>query len=204
MKRLLRPFLLLFVVASLLSALMSCLSDSEPEDKLTVDPAEVVFDSDAVGRPVWTDLKPMSRDSFDRLIVGRAWHCDATFEIQEHGFASHKNLWGHMLGMAPTHYFFDKDSVTMYVYNDAHGNINAGLGYMRRPYTYDNRDNGIYIDGRRELQLNLSTIIPAQKLAAVQYIAQRSDGHNIYGMSLFSRLTDREYQQLKEDYKVKW
>ncbi|MBM6991647.1 MAG: hypothetical protein I3J02_00020 [Prevotella sp.] len=204
MKRLLKPFFLLFVAATTLSALLSCLSDNEPDDRLIIDPADVVFDSDAAGRPVWPDLKPMSRASFDQLVVGHAWHCDATFEIMDNGIASHKNLWGSMLGMGPTHYFFDKDSVTMFVYNDAHGNINAGLGYMRLPYSFDERDNGIYIDGRRELQLAPLKLSSTQQLSAIQHIAQRSDGRHIYGMSVFRRLNDREYQQLRETYKVRW
>ncbi len=204
MKHAFYSFFSLLAIAGAMMFFVSC--DSDDADRLpeVVCPPDLSFVMDAQGVPGIAGMIPYSRADFERDIVGHAWCCESTYEISEQGTVSNVNLWNDMIGKGPVHRFFDKDSVTLYTYNDAYGYLNGGLGYSRLAYTYDERDNGVYVSGRRSLQLYAANVPNPRRFMAVEHIAYRSDGSPVYGYSIFRRLDDKEYNRMKEQYRHRW
>jgi hypothetical protein len=80
--------------------------------------------------------------------------------------------------------------------------LNGGLGYVRHAYTYSEIDHGIYVNGRRVLQINPLGEKPYRYLMAIVWVGMYSDGSNIYVLGNFNRLTNKELKALRRKYSV--
>lgn len=111
----------------------ACLTDENDKPQLIIDPIEPYVVLDTAGVASIPHLESYSEEEFRQHIVGRCWYCEATYEINDKGVALAMNIWKDMIGMGPTHYYFDADSVTMFYYDDAHANINLGRRTKNMP-----------------------------------------------------------------------
>lgn len=204
MKRKLR--LSLYVVAVMLTAplLCSCLSDDNDsaESRLIIDPVKSVLNISDDGVPGLLYLSSLSREDFNKNIVGRGWYQGPAYEINPDGKLDSTEYYEDMIGIAPSHYYFDADSLTEFGYQDSNGHLNGGLGYVRYAYTYSEVDHGIYVNGRRVLQINPWGENPYGYLMAITLVGVRSDDSDVYVLSSFKRLTDKELKALRHKYSV--
>ena len=178
----------------------ACLTDENDKPQLIIDPIEPYVVLDTAGVASIPHLESYSEEEFRQHIVGRCWYCEATYEINDKGVALAMNIWENMIGMGPTHYYFDADSVTMFYYDDAHANINLGRRTKKYAYSYRAADNGVYINGYRQWQIALPAKGDNAYLSAVDFIGTRSDHSLSYGWSAYRALSAREVHALCRDY----
>lgn len=172
----------------------SCLNSDDDGPMLIIDPVETPVKVDADHVVSFISPEKISKADFNKSIVGRCWKNFETHEVTLQGEYIAKNYWQDRLGSSPEIYMLDKDSITTFYVSDAH----MGRGeYRRNAYTYNETDNGVYVGGKRLLQ-----VLPpfAQYMYAVEALGVRSDGTPIYGISNFEELSAFEYQNLLKNY----
>lgn len=193
-------------VAITLPAVVSCQINDDQDfvGAPTIDPRKPIATFDDDGQPLWVNNVPCTTKEFQRLIEGRGWRCESSYEIDSKGFASNVNMWNTMVGMGPEHYYFDRDSITVYYYNDAFGYLNGGMGHTKYEYVYNEADNGVYVNGVRKLQIKLMNSKEAKYLAVIQCVGMFSNGKDINVVSIYRKLTDQELREMNQVYHRRW
>ncbi len=198
--------LFFYIMTAMLTAplLGSCMSDDDDdiEPRLVIDPVEVRLSISDDGVPELLHPTSLSREDFNNSVVGRGWYQGAVYKIKPDGKVDSSDYFDNMIGIGPSHYYFDTDSLTEFGYHDSHGYLNGGLGYVRHAYTYSEIDHGIYVNGRRVLQINPLGEKPYRYLMAIVWVGMYSDGSNIYVLGNFNRLTNKELKALRRKYSV--
>ena len=195
-------FSLLFGGMGLLFA--ACESDDGAEKHPEVCLVESQLDQGSDGMFRWPSLSQLSKADFEQMVVGRGWYCEAGFRVASNGFYGPSTSLKGMFGVGPEHYYFDRDSLTRFFYNDARGHENGGLGYVREAYVYNEDDNGVYVDGRRLMQFRSPAVDAKGFLFAIEHMGSYSDGTSAYAVCVFRPLSPRELSVLRSRYSVKW
>lgn len=142
----------------------------------------------------------MSRELFNAIIVGRGWYHEVSHEIKPDGVVNMTDFYHNMIGMSPSHYYFDADSVTVFSYHDSQGYMNGGRGFVRSAYTYNEADQGIYVQGRRILQIKPIETENCKYLMTVKWTAMRSDDTRVYTLDILRRMTAKELEKTRRAY----
>ncbi|MGI6242382.1 MAG: hypothetical protein ACOYJK_02410 [Prevotella sp.] len=198
MKQKLNFFFCLVTIIVMSIVLYSCQSDDDP--RLIIDPVEPYVTLSADGVPSFLNPTRMTRELFNENIVGRGWYYESSHEIKPDGTIMMTDFYQDMIGISPSHYYFDADSLTVFRYHDSQGYVNGGLGFVRYAYTYNEADQGIYVQGRRVLQLNPVGEKGYKYLRTVRWSAMRSDGTQVYTLDIFRRMTDKELEKIRQTY----
>ncbi|SFG17855.1 hypothetical protein [Prevotella sp. KH2C16] len=198
----------LFLTLSLLVVgmtvmLVSCGGDDE-ENQPIICIMDSMVDMTDDGVAQWPGLTKVSKATFESQIIGHGWYCEESYNVLSHGVFGPSTSRRGMYGVGFVHYYFDRDSVTSFVYNDARGFQNGGLGYVRDAYTYDETDNGVYVGGRRLLQLSLSGLADGRYLYAIEGKGTHSDGSIAYAVSIFRQMSPGELSAIRRNYSVRW
>ena len=179
----------------------SCGSDDEERPVISI--MESMVDMTG-GRAQWPGLTKLTRATFESQIVGQGWYCEQSYQVSPRGVYGPSTSRQGMFGIGPVHYYFDRDSVTRFLYNDAKGYQNKGLGYVRDAYTYDENDNGVYVDGNRLLQISPSGVVNGRFLYAIEDGGTHADGSTAYAVSIVRRMSGGEQSAIRRDYSVRW
>lgn len=202
MKKSILTFSLSLLLVGLATMLASCGADDD-EERPVVCVMESMVDMTG-GRAQWPGLTKLTRATFESQIVGQGWYCEQSYQVSPRGVYGPSTSRQGMFGIGPVHYYFDRDSVTRFLYNDAKGYQNKGLGYVRDAYTYDENDNGVYVDGNRLLQISPSGVVNGRFLYAIEDAGTHSDGSTAYAVSIFRQMSPGELSGIRRDYSVRW
>lgn len=181
-----------------MSVVYSCQSDEDL--KLIIRPDEPYVALSADGVPGFLNAARMSRELFNENIVGRGWYHESSHEIKPDGTVMMADYYQDMFGISPSHYYFDADSLTAFSHHDSHGYVNGGLGFVRCAYIYNEADQGIYVQGRRMLQLKPIGEKDYKYLMTVNWSGMRSDGTQIYTLDIFKRMTNKDLKKIRRAY----
>jgi hypothetical protein len=198
MKQKLNSFFCLVTIIVMSIVLYSCQSDDDP--RLIIDPVEPYVTLSADGVPSFLNPTRMSREFFNENIVGRGWYYDSSHEIKLDGTIMMTDFYQDMIGISPSHYYFDADSITEFGYHDSYGYVKGGLGFVRYAYTYNEADQGIYVQGRRILQINPIETENCKYLMTVKWTAMRSDDTRVYTLDILRRMTAKELEKTRRAY----
>lgn len=198
MKQQLNSFFLLTAAVLMSALLYSCQDDDD--QRPVIDPKIPYVTMSADGVPEIFNPTQMSRELFNAIIVGRGWYHEASHEIKPDGAVNMTDYYHNMIGMSPSHYYFDADSVTMFSYHDSRGYVNGGCGFVRCAYTYNEADQGIYVEGRRILQIKPIKTENCKYLMTVKWTATRSDDSRVYTLDILRRMTAKELEKTRRTY----
>lgn len=198
MKQQLNSFFLLTAAVLMSALLYSCQDDDD--QRPVIDPKIPYVTMSADGVPEIFNPTRMSRELFNAIIVGRGWYHEASHEIKPDGAVNMTDYYHNMIGMSPSHYYFDADSVTMFSYHDSRGYVNGGCGFVRCAYTYNEADQGIYVEGRRILQIKPIKTENCNYLMTVIWTAMRSDDSRVYTLDILRRMTAKELEKTRRTY----
>jgi hypothetical protein len=198
MKQQLKSFFLLTAAVVMFALLYSCQDDDD--QRPVIDPTIPYVTMSADGVPEIFNPTGMSREVFNAIIVGRGWYHEASHEIKPDGAVNMTDFYHNMIGMSPSHYYFDADSVTVFSYHDSQGYMNGGRGFVRSAYTYNEADQGIYVQGRRILQIKPIETENCKYLMTVKWTAMRSDDTRVYTLDILRRMTAKELEKTRRTY----
>lgn len=203
MKKSILTFSLSLLLVGLATMFASCGADDD-EERPVVCVMESMVDMTGDGVARWPGLTKVSKAAFESRLVGHGWYCEQSYNVSPQGVYGPTTSRQGMLGVGPVHYYFDHDSLTRFVYNDAKGYQNRGLGYVRDAYIYDENDNGVYVDGKRLLQISPSGVVNGRFLYAIEDAGTHSDGSTAYAVSIFRQMSPGKLSGIRRDYSVRW
>jgi hypothetical protein len=188
---------------AVLTLMASCsLHDDDDPYVNPPDPPTYSVYIDSVRQACWSPLYKMTEANFRKNVENKGWRCSATYEISPEGNVASENLWGNIIGLSATDFVFEKDSVILLFYSDALPPSESRT-YRKCAYTYNEADNGVYINGKRELQFIGPDAFYTNEMFAIEYIAHHGDGTPVYGVSYFKRMSADDLVKALKEHHVK-
>ena len=192
-----RMFLALLAVA----AMVGCENTDLNDDNITFKFEDGIYVSDA--------FTPISYELYCEKVVGSAWKIDFNSgrRIWQDGTLAEENYFYLLNGWRATHYSFDKDSLTEYLW--------YGTGCKYHTYA-THYDNGVVMNDDLETPLftadggtwNHENPVPhfvilevkGDRMTCVQFIGWTPKSEASYILCKYDRLSKSEYEQLKKEY----
>ncbi len=168
---------------------VACSSCSDDDDLLT-------FKFNENGECYCPSVSAISKDSFEKSVVGSGWKHAGTYEIDRDGKCLEPEYYGSHEGGGPSHYYFEsvyslKEYIRVNVYPSVSG---------FRIFAYDYEDaNRIVVGGQMKMQI-LS--VDGNILKVIEQMGVRADGEQVYGYAIYKRMTERELAECRENYPV--
>lgn len=155
------------------------------------------FQFDGNGECYAPSVSPITQTEFEEKVVGNAWVHVSTHEIGKDGKCLGKEYYEGLDGASTTTYFFENsNTMKSYFYIDAF----PAWGFRTSAYNYEAGANRITtIGSTAKLQL-LST--DGKRMEVIEHLAVRSDGEQIYGYSIYRKMSQQELEQCQKDYPV--
>lgn len=155
------------------------------------------FQFDGNGECYAPSVSPISQAEFEEKVVGSAWTHVSTDEIGRDGKCLGKEYYEDLIGASAATYFFENsNTLKSYYYADA---IPA-FGFSTSTYNYEEGANRITTTGTTaKLQL-LST--DGKRMEVIEYLGIRSGGEQVYGYSIYRKMSAQELEQCQKDYPV--
>lgn len=149
------------------------------------------FNENGVCEP--TSLTPISSTRFEEAVVGYGWKHVHTYEINPDGTCQAQDYYTDLIGAGPTLYYVEShSSLKAYMYVDAY----PALGF--RTYTYTYSDENRLLDGQRTVFQLLS--VSGDTMELLVHLGVRAGGTNIYGYSIYQRMTAQELEEVQKTY----
>ncbi len=161
------------------------------------------YDYDDNGR-CFGDGGGISTENFNQTFIGHGWKNYGTWEIDENGKRLSNDYYSNMFGVSPTYYYFDNETqLTTYYHSDAEA------GAVKKnviSYSFNNRYNGssrtvLLLESDKYLQITGWTLGSQPSFCMVHSLGVRSNNREIYGVSIYVQMTDKELSDLQNSVK---
>lgn len=157
---------------------------------------DFTFQFDENGECYYPSISSISKASFEKSVVGYGWKYVSTQEIGANGECLKGEYYADRIGASPHQYYFENSStIKYYVHMDAY----PAFGFLTYTYDYLENVNKVVTYGSTKLQI-LS--VEGDMLRAVEYMAVRSDGEKVYGLSVYKRMSEQELKNCQKAYPV--
>lgn len=154
------------------------------------------FKFDGDGTCYYPSVSTISKESFEKTVVGYGWKHVSTHEITENGECLKEEYYEGLDGAGPSYYYFETTaSLKTYMYVDAYP-VN---GFRTSAYEYMDA-NRVVVNNRHVILQILS--IDKDLLKAVEYLGVRADGIKVYGYVTYQRMTEQELKECQKSYPV--
>ncbi len=169
----------LFIALMFLSGTVatSCLKDDGPEDDRIID-----YNPGCISQEVW-----------DSEVVGKGWTETSSYRVEDEVVAE-KDFMEGMMGLSRMHYYFSKDSVTIFYFSDArHGKVQ-----FREPYHTVVNGKGMTFDvyfGDIETPVLSIIDMGTEKIKAFENSMQNSDGLPVILLKTFKPMAQKEMDE---------
>lgn len=138
-------------------------------------------------------LTPISSARFEEAVVGYGWKHVHTYEINPDGTCQTQDYYTDLIGAGPTQYYVEShSSLKAYMYVDAY----PASGF--RTYTYTYSDENRLLDGQRTVFQLLS--VNGDTMELLVHLGVRAGGTDIYGYSIYQRMTAQELEEVQKTY----
>lgn len=203
----LKSFIGLSLVLFASFAFTACSDEDEPslfsELENVVDNHGANYDYDETGR-CFGDGGGIGEDNFKKMFIGHGWKNYGTWEIDENGKRLSDEFYSNMVGVSPIYYYFDNETQLTTFYRS-----DAEAGAVKKnilTYSFNNGYNGT---SRTVLLLNTDSYIQITgwmlgsqpSFCMVHSLGVTSNNREIYGVSLYTQMTDKELSDLQNSVK---
>ena len=146
----------------------------------------------------------ISKENFEKMFIGHGWKNYGTWEIDENGKRLSNEYYSNMIGVSPTHYYFDNETLlTTYYRSDAEA------GAVKKnviSYSFNNRYNGtsrtvLLLNSGSYIQITGWTLGNQPTFCMVHSLGVISNNRKIYGVSIYVQMTDKELSDLQSNVK---
>lgn len=156
------------------------------------------FRFDENGECYAPSVSPISQAEFEGKVVGNAWEHVSTHEIGRDGKCLPEEYYENNVGGGgPTTYFFE-NSHTLKSYYYTHA-VRAG-GFRTSAYNYEAGANRVTTTGTTARLQLLST--DGKRMEVIEYLAVRDGGTEVYGYSIYRKMSAQELERCQKDYSV--
>lgn len=172
-------------VCCLLAVLASC-SDDE----------ELLFKFDANGECYYPSASALSKERFEKEVVGYGWKHVSTYEIAPNGECLKEEYYSEIVGGGPSHYYFESPtSLKTYLYMNSY----PASGFLTSTYEYTDANRVVTNGEHTALQI---ISVDGRLLKAVEYLGMLSYGTKVYGYATYQRMTEQELAECQQYYSV--
>ena len=178
-----------WISLGMLLALVVCSSCGDDDEFPT-------FKFDGDGTCYYPSVGAISKESFEKTVVGYGWKHVSTHEIAENGECLKEEYYAGLDGASPSYYYFETTaSLKTYMYVNAYP-VN---GFRTSAYEYMDA-NRVVVNNRHVILQILS--VDKDLLKALEYLGVRADGIKVYGYVTYKRMTEQELQECQKSYPV--
>lgn len=178
-----------WISLGMLLGLVVCSSCGDDDELLS-------FKFDGDGTCYYPSVSAISKESFEKTVVGYGWKHVSTHEIAENGECLKEEYYAGLDGAGPSYYYFETTaSLKTYTYVDAYP-VN---GFRTSAYEYMDA-NRVVVNNRNVILQILS--VDKDLLKAVEYLGVRADGMKVYGYVTYQRMTEQELKECQKSYPV--
>ncbi|EFC71140.1 hypothetical protein [Prevotella sp. oral taxon 299] len=150
----------------------------------------------------WIDLQKIptiTKETFQKQIVGKGWKHEFTQEINAKGIIAQKSYYKDLMGISPIDFYFTEGSVTSFFYSDA---LNQDVK-TTKDYIYDEATNTIQLINSKEPN-NRILECDGTHLSIIQFLGYKNDGTGKltenYGVSRYRKMTTQELEEMQKTY----
>lgn len=150
----------------------------------------------------WIDLQKIptiTKETFQKQIVGKGWKHEFTQKIDAKGTISQKSYYKDLMGISPIDFYFTEGSVTSFFYSDA---LNQDVK-TTKDYIYDEATNTIQLINSKEPN-NRILECDGTHLSIIQFLGYKNDGTGklteSYGVSRYRKMTTQELEEMQKTY----
>ena len=150
-----------------------------------------------VGEEQWPTYNDgPSKSEFQQFYVGRGWRWGSTHTIKN-GRVTNEDYYSVRVGGSTLDYYFGEDELTVFL----HPNYRPGAYYYTRPYEYREEDSSIYINGYKKMTI-VGMSNNKDSFEVIDYLAIKSDGTKVFGLTRYYLMTDEELAQARDHYQT--
>lgn len=185
---------LLFLVVALLA--IGCFTACSSDDN---EGEESVTHLLPKGKIDLNKLPTVTSDEFFSKVADRGWKHLGTYEILSDGSLSSTDYYKGAIGYGPSDFYFSKNKITKFFYNDALGKLNKStVGYH-----YDSSNNAIDI-GENPNPFDRVYSCTDTKLLLVLYLGKVNVNNgqlrDHYGIACYTKMSDKELAEKQKNY----
>ena len=138
-------------------------------------------------------VTPISSARFEDAVVGYGWKHVHAYGISPDGTCQTQDYYKDLDGAGPIQYYVEShSSLKVYMYVDAY----PALGFWTYTYTYS--DENRLLAGQRTVFQLLS--VNGDTMALLVHLGVRAGGTDIYGYSIYQRMTAQELEDVQKTY----
>lgn len=185
---------LLFLVVALLA--IGCFTACSSDDN---EGEESVTHLLPKGKIDLNKLPTVTSDEFFSKVTDHGWRHLATYEILSDGSLSPTDYYKGAIGYGPSDFYFSKNKITKFFYNDALGKLNKST----TNYHYDSSNNAIDI-GENPNPFDRVYSCTDTKLLLVLYLGKVNVNNgqlrDHYGIACYTKMSDKGLAEKQKNY----
>ena len=146
----------------------------------------------------------ISKENFEKVIVGHGWKHYGTWEIDKYGKRLPLEYYHNTIGVSPDNYYFDSNTnLTIYYRSNTAG---SAIKKSEVAYTFNGKYKGtsrtvLLLDNKNYIQITGWARGEQPVFCMVHPLAVKSNGETLYGVSIYVQMTDTELKSMQESVK---